>query len=53
MIISWMMEMHVYSSVVFTLRHVSSKRYTSTHLIHKQIDQGTYLTNFDTYRGCK
>ena len=28
-----------------------SKRYTSTHLIHKQIDRGTCLTNFDTYRG--
>jgi hypothetical protein len=40
MIISWMMEVHVYNSMVSTLRHVSIMRYTSTHLIHKQIDQG-------------
>jgi len=50
MIFSWMMEVHVYISVVSTLRRVSRMRYTSTHLIHKQIDQGTCLTYLDKYR---
>ncbi len=51
MIISWMMEVHVYLSVENTLRRVSKIRYTSTHLIDNQIDQGTCLTNYDTHRG--
>ena len=51
MIISWMMEVHLYNSVVSTLRRVSRLRYSSTHLINKQINQGTCLTNLDKYRG--
>jgi len=39
-IISWIMKVHVYYSMVSTLCHVSRIKYTSTHLIHKQIDQG-------------
>jgi hypothetical protein len=50
-LISLMMEVHVYLSVENTLRCVSKIRYTSTHLIHNQIDQGMCLTNYDTHWG--
>ena len=41
MILCWMMKAVVYLSVVIiTLRRVSRIRFTSTHLLSKQIDRG-------------
>ena len=52
MILCWMMKAVVYLSVVIiTLRHVSRIRFTSTHLLLKQIDRGAGLTEYDTVGG--
>jgi hypothetical protein len=43
MIISWIMEVHVYSMVFFTLCRVSRKRYSSTHLFEEVNQIGVVL----------
>ena len=43
MILSWIMEVHVYSMVFFTLCHVSRKRFTSTHLFEGVNQKGVVL----------
>ena len=39
------------SVVIITLGHVSRIRFTSTHLLSKQIDRGAGLTKYDTVGG--
>ena len=51
MILCWMMMTVVYLSVVITLFSVSKIRFTSTHLLSKQIDRGAGLTKYDTVGG--
>jgi hypothetical protein len=51
MILCWMMKAVVYLSVVITLRRVSRIRFTSTHLLSKQIDRGVGLSMYDTVGG--
>jgi hypothetical protein len=52
MILCWMMKVVVYLSVVIiTLCRDSRIRFTSKHLLSKQIDRGAGLTEYDTVWG--